>query len=79
MSSIFRDTSHIEKFNGANFPQWKYDIFLLLEQHSLLDIVEGSETMPPEEKNGEGVVTNSNLIATWKQKDGPEPNLFHDR
>jgi hypothetical protein len=32
--------SHIEQFNGTNFKLWKYNCWLVLEQHELLDIVE---------------------------------------
>ena len=32
--------SHIEQFNGTNFQLWKYNCWLVLEQHELLDIVE---------------------------------------
>jgi len=39
-SSVTRDVAHIERFNGTNFPQWKYGVFLLLEEHDLLSIVE---------------------------------------
>jgi hypothetical protein len=34
------ELSHIERFNGANFQLWKYNCWLVLEQHELLDIVE---------------------------------------
>lgn len=38
-----KDVSHISKFDGTNFPFWKFQICLMLEQHELIDIVFGKE------------------------------------
>jgi hypothetical protein len=35
-----RDISHIDKFNGTNFQQWKYGISLILDQYEIKDIAE---------------------------------------
>jgi len=36
-----RDTSHIPKFDGTNFPSWKFGIWMLLERHRLTEVVLG--------------------------------------
>jgi hypothetical protein len=43
-----RDVGHIVKFNGQNFPLWKFGFWILLEQHELVKIVNGEETLPAE-------------------------------
>ena len=55
-----KDVSHIVKFNVANFPFWKFQINLLLEQHSLLDIVDGTVACPQ--------TSNQDEVDSWKQK-----------
>ena len=62
-----KDVSHIVKFNVANFPFWKFQINLLLEQHSLLGIVDGTATCPP--SKAEDGTWNQDEVDTWKQKD----------
>ena len=46
MSSPNREVSHVVKFNGINFPIWKFGCWLKLEQHNLVKIVTGEETKP---------------------------------
>ena len=46
--STLREVSHIAKFNGQNFPLWKFGCWLLLEQHQLVKIVNGQERFPAE-------------------------------
>jgi hypothetical protein len=46
--STTRDVSHIVKFNGQNFPLWKFGFWILLEQHDLVKVVNGEETKPAE-------------------------------
>lgn len=41
-----KEVSHIPKFDGTNFPQWKYGTWLILEQHELIPVVEGREPIP---------------------------------
>lgn len=43
-----RDVNHIAKFNGQNFPLWKLGFWILLQQHELVKIVTGEETIPVE-------------------------------
>lgn len=43
-----KDISHIVKFDGTNFPSWKYGVWLLLEKYQLIPIVEGKEKKPTE-------------------------------
>ena len=77
MSSVSRDTSHIEKFNGTNFPQWKYGVFLLLEQHDLMSLVEGTVLIPTEIKDENGTITNKDEIGNWKQRDVTARNFLY--
>ena len=44
--STSKDISHIVKFDGSNFQQWKFGCRLLLESLNLLDIVDGVEKIP---------------------------------
>jgi hypothetical protein len=46
--SIPKDINHIVKFDGSNVPLWKLGCWLMLEQHNLIPIVDGSETIPNE-------------------------------
>ncbi|KZS04595.1 Uncharacterized protein APZ42_032417 [Daphnia magna] len=41
-----KDVSNVLKFDGNNFPFWKFQIFLAFEQHNLLKIFIGDETKP---------------------------------
>ena len=62
-----KDVSHIVKFDGANSPFWKFKINLLLEQNSLLGIVDGTVACPPSKAEDES--SNQHEVETWKQKD----------
>ncbi|XP_059352859.1 uncharacterized protein LOC132088296 [Daphnia carinata] len=63
-----RDVNHIAKFNGQNFPLWKLGFWILLQQHELVKIVTGDETIPVENVV-EGSITNAEAIAAWHTKD----------
>ena len=41
-----KDVGHIAKFDGTNFPSWKYGIWMFLEKNRLTSIVDGSELIP---------------------------------
>ena len=43
-----KDVSHIIKFDGKNFSSWKFGIWMFLEKHKLIPVVEGTETKPDE-------------------------------
>ena len=47
-NSPTREVSHVIKFNGKNFPLWKFGCWLKLEQHNLVNIVNGTEELPEE-------------------------------
>jgi hypothetical protein len=47
-NSTLREVGHIEKFNGRNFPQWKFGVWLLLEHCGLVPLVEGKEVISVE-------------------------------
>jgi hypothetical protein len=46
-----KDVGHISKFDGSNFPSWKYGVWMLLEKNKLISIVDGSERQPEQVKN----------------------------
>jgi hypothetical protein len=46
-TSATRDASHISKFNGPNFTFWKFQIFLVLEQHNAIGVLLGNEKPTP--------------------------------
>lgn len=48
MASTSKDVGHISKFDGTNFPSWKYGIWMFLEKNRLIPVVDGSETQPTE-------------------------------
>lgn len=65
-----KDVSHIAKFNGTDFSFWKYQVLLVLEQHHLLKVVNGTETCPaPTPDAATGAITNQAAINTWTDKD----------
>ena len=47
-TSTSKDVSHIVKFDGTNFSSWKFGIWMFLEKHKLIQVVEGTETKPAE-------------------------------
>ncbi|EFX71976.1 hypothetical protein DAPPUDRAFT_111193 [Daphnia pulex] len=72
-----KDVGHIAKFDGTNFPSWKYGIWMLLEKNRLTSIVDGSVTKPVENSDNccvknirdDGVIENIAEIDVWKQQD----------
>ena len=80
--STSKDISHIVKFDGSNFQQWKFGCRLLLESLNLLDIVDGVEKLPATVSYRPKFTskcssysytliqdTNQKLIDAWKAKD----------
>lgn len=65
---MYVDVSHIAKFEGQNFSLLKFGCWLLLEQHNLIKVVTGEETIPPE-TIVDSVVTNAKAIEDWRTKD----------
>ena len=54
--NISKDVSHIPKFNGKNYPSWKYGVWLLFRQHGLTEIVENNATKPAEVRQSRNTV-----------------------
>jgi hypothetical protein len=54
--NISKDVSHIPKFNGKNYPSWKYGVWLLFRQHGLTEIVENNATRPAEVRQSRNTV-----------------------
>lgn len=64
MSSTLREVSHIAKFDGTNFPLWKLGLWVLLEQHNLIELVTGTSKIPSETRAADNnQVTNAPAIA----------------
>ncbi len=72
-----KDVSHVVKFNGTNFPFWKFQLCLVLEQYDLVPIVFGDEPKPRPititDANGVST-TNDAEIKAWCQKDNSARN-----
>jgi hypothetical protein len=47
-SSPLKDMGHLTKFDGTNFTRWQEGLMLILEQHELLPIINGTEVKPSE-------------------------------
>lgn len=41
-----KETAHIATYDGITFSLWKLGLWVLLEQHGLIDIVQGEELSP---------------------------------
>lgn len=67
-----KDVNNIVKFDGSNFPFWKFQIFLIFEQHNLLEIVQGQGLKPnllmATDSNG-AAISNEAAVKLWNQKD----------
>lgn len=48
MATTSREASHIAKYDGLNYSLWKLGLWVLLEEHNLIQIVTGEETLPEE-------------------------------
>jgi hypothetical protein len=62
----------VVKFDGTNFPFWKFQIFLAFEQHDLLKIVTGDDTKPTlvTAVDAQGVAhSNEGEIRSWCNRD----------
>ncbi|XP_045034748.1 uncharacterized protein LOC116934903 [Daphnia magna] len=57
------------KFNGINFPQWRYGVMLKLRRKKLEKLVLGQDPKPAETFNDENEVTNQDVIDTWIERD----------
>lgn len=44
--SSSKETAHIAPYDGINFSLWKLGLWVLLEQHDLIGIVQGEELQP---------------------------------
>ena len=69
---VSKDVSYMAKFDGSNFPFWKFQIWIIFEQHDLVGIVNGSEKLPVQLKEKEDSVKSAKNVADiklWKKKD----------
>ncbi|EFX64968.1 hypothetical protein DAPPUDRAFT_333648 [Daphnia pulex] len=69
MAATSSQTSHIAKYDGRNYSLWKLGLWVLLEEHNLIDIVTGEDTLPDEEMDDDGDIENEEEIKEWKVKD----------
>jgi hypothetical protein len=44
--SSSKETAHIAPYDGINFSLWKLGLWVLLEQHELIGLVQGEELQP---------------------------------
>lgn len=66
-----RDASHVTKFNGNNFPFWKFQVLLVLRQYDLVDVVLGTQVKPTPTMSTASppTVTYNAEITLWMKKD----------
>ena len=67
-----KDVGHVGKFDGTNFPFWKFQVSLVFEQYELLPVVLGEEVRPSPGRttDANGVVSNNEAeIKSWCQRD----------
>jgi hypothetical protein len=66
-----RDASHVTKFNGNNFPFWKFQVLLVLRQYDLVDVMLGTQVKPTPTMSTASppTVTNNAEITSWMKKD----------
>jgi hypothetical protein len=72
MNSNQHEASNIAEYDGHNFSFWKLGLFVLLEEHGLIDVVTGDELIPEkefEDNDEEEDPTNLGEIQEWKRKD----------
>lgn len=77
-----KDVSHISKFKGDQFNFYKFQLRLVLMDHSLLDVVEGVNTKPTvivpiaNPSNAAAVTTNTQAINDWIKLDIAAQNFI---
>lgn len=84
MSQTVNDIMHVVKFNGTNFSTWKFQLWLVIEQRDLLDIVLGIEKKPApvlapvdaNNPNAEREITNAEAIKKWNLRDCTAKSLI---
>ena len=66
-----KDVSHIAKFDGQNYSLWKLGLWVLLEQHNLIDIVTGDYPIPQMKEDAESDAQLAIIaeIQDWKERD----------
>lgn len=47
----------------------KFQVQLMLEQHDMMELVQGTKKIPVPITAGNNVVSNADIIKTWKRKD----------
>ena len=68
MNSAQNEFANVAEYDGQNFSLWKLGLWVLLEQHGLIEVVTGEEPIPPRVTEGETLV-NGEAIQNWKDKD----------
>lgn len=71
MSSISpKDVAHLSKFNGSNYPFWKFQISMIFKQFELMDIVAGKEKLPPRRfSSSDDGDSHKRGVKAWQLKD----------
>ncbi|KAK4017679.1 hypothetical protein OUZ56_033376 [Daphnia magna] len=73
VTNSFKDVSHLPKFNGQNFTEWKYEFQNMMEQLGLKALLEappgGVLDAIPLETRVDNAVTNQVDINAWRMRD----------
>ncbi|EFX66661.1 hypothetical protein DAPPUDRAFT_331849 [Daphnia pulex] len=75
-TSPLKDVGHLTKFDGTNFTRWQQGLMLILEQHELLPIINGTEVKPSEIIT-DNTVKNAKAISNWCRKDCTVRNYIY--
>ncbi len=60
------DVAHVTKFNGTNYPFWKFQVQMILELYQVCDVVMGN-TKKPEIDSGNAV--DDHRLESWNNRD----------
>ena len=77
-----KDVSHISKFKGDQFNFYKFQLRLVLMNHSLLDVVEGVHQKPTvlapvaNPSNAAAVTANTDEVNEWMKMDIAAENFI---
>ena len=82
--AMSKKTSHIDKFNGTDFPFWKKQVSIALKVHKLEKVVDGTCQCPVQELDEEGhpildddgIPTEQEAIEQWQDKDVQAQDLL---
>ena len=59
-----KDVFNLPKFDGSNFPIWKFHIFMVLKHHKLMGLINGNEP-----KSAGKLTVTDEEVGIWEQRD----------